>query len=99
MKKSWLFTLILAVLLCLLTIPAYADTPIMHTDGNESTLEEYIANKPMIIVFGRTSCGNTQAFLRGASSQAAKLSQNGVGIIALMAVSYTHLTLPTILLV
>ena len=84
MKKRWLFISALAALLCLLAISAYADTPIMHTDGSESTLEEFIENKPMIIVFGRTTCGNTQAFLRGASSQAAKLSKYGIGVIALM---------------
>ena len=84
MKKRCLFTLILGLLLCFLISAAAAETPIMMTDGSQTTLEAYIEGKPMIIAFGRTICGNTRAFLQKASSNADKFAQNGIGVIALM---------------
>ena len=84
MKKRYLFTLILGLLLCLLISAAAADTPIMMTDGSQTTLEAYIEGKPMIIAFGRTTCGNTRAFLQKASSNADEFARNGIGVIALM---------------
>ena len=84
MKKKWLFTLLLGLLLCLLISAAAADTPIMMTDGSQTTLEAYIEGKPMIIAFGRTTCGNTRAFLQKASSNVDEFARNGIGVIALM---------------
>ena len=92
MKKKWLFVLAMAALFCLLAVGASADTPIMTTDGSETTLEACIEGRPMVIVFGRTTCGNTQAFLQGASSNAEKLARYKIGVIALMDTQYNDPT-------
>ena len=52
-----------------------------YSPNGRYTLDQYLGNNGLVLVFGRDTCGNTQAFLRAFSDSLPQLQQAGVDVL------------------